>query len=106
LEANQNYRLDYNINNKKIWINLVPIYEKPEFYSQASYPDSFPVMKKIMYTDLETLDFFVNEKIRNTDPAEISIYFKENKLLYLNILDEVFYQIDLNSDSTKAVIIQ
>jgi hypothetical protein len=105
LKNNQIYRLDFNINNEKYLVNLVPLYELSEFYLQESYPDSFPVIKKIMYSDLKTFDFFVNEKIRNADPAEISIYFKENKLLYLNILDEAFYQIDLDSDSTKALII-
>ncbi len=105
LKMTQIYRLDYNINNEKLLVNLVPLYEKSEFYFQKSYPDSFPVIKKKMYSKINTLDFFINEKIRKVDPAEISIFFGENNLLYLNILNEIFYKIDLKSDSTKAKVI-
>jgi len=103
---NQVYRLDYKIKNENLWINLVPLYENSEFYLHESYPDSFPVLQRIKYKDIKTLDCLINEKIRKVDPAEISIYFEENNSLYLNFLNEIFYKIDIQSDSTKAVLVQ
>lgn len=106
LKTNQVYNLLYKINDKNMAVNLIPLYNETDFYSKESYPDSFPVIKTISNNSDIKLDWFINKGIRNIDPAEISIYYEENKYLYINILNEVFYRIDLSSDSTKAVIMQ
>jgi hypothetical protein len=105
LSKNENYKLDYRINNKIVVINLIPLFEKSDFYFQESYPDSFPVI--IKHRDMVdlTMDWFVNSQIRNINPNEISLFFEEENSLNVNFLNEKFYKINLKSDSTVARII-
>ena len=105
LAKNEIYRLDYYINNEKIAVNLVPLYEKSEYYFQEVFPDSFPVIIKKRNTVDLTMDWFINEKIRNLNPYNISVYLSESNFFYVRILNEIFYKIDLKSDSTKAKVI-
>ena len=106
LSEDKIYILDFILNNKKIVINLVPLNLESESYLQESFPDSFQVIKKKNENVDLAMDWFIDSRIRNLNPEDISVYLKEKEFLYINILDEKFYQIDLKTDSTKAITIQ
>lgn len=105
ISENTIYKLDFNLNNKKFIINLILTDESSKFSSQESFPESFSVIKQKNENADLTMDWIINERIRNINPDDISVYLKENDILYVNILNKKFYQIDLKSDSTKAITI-
>jgi hypothetical protein len=98
--------LDFILNNKKITVNLMPLDNEPETYLQESFPDSFQVIKKKNENVDLIMDWFFNSPNRKIIPKNISLYLTEKDLLYVNILNEIFYKIDLQSDTTVAKLIQ
>ena len=52
------------------------------------------------------MDLFINSAIEKVKPDDILLKLSENNLIFINIQNTKLYQIDLKSDTTKAVTIQ
>jgi len=99
-------KLDYKIDDQIIIVNLIPLSENSNFYFQLAIPDSFPVLiKKTDKVDLE-MDWYVNSAFKKINSEDISLNISDKNHFFINIPDNNIYKIDINSDTTKAVLLR
>jgi len=106
LSENKIVKLDYKINDQTIIVNLIPLYDDTDYYLQEILPGSFSVIIKQNISVNLAMDWFINSAFEKVKPDKILLKISENNLIFINIQDTKFYQIDLKSDTTKAITIQ
>jgi len=98
--------LNYKIDNQSIIVNMIPLTENSDFYLQPTLPDSFPVIiKTTEKVDLE-MDWYVNSAFKKINSEDISLNISDKNHFFINIPDNNIYKIDINSDTTKAVLLR
>jgi len=97
--------LNYKIDNQSIIVNMIPLTENSDFYLQPALPDSFPVIIKTTDKVNLEMDFYINLALSKIDSENILLSIESDNLVLLKIKDLKTFQIDLNSDTTKAIFL-